>query len=475
MERHAAPLTEGPIARTLIRLAIPIVLANMLQTAYQMTDTFWVGRLSAGAVAAVSLSFPINFLSIALGGGLPIAGTVLIAQFRGRGDERAMNHVAAQTMLMVMVVSIVLSVMGYLLAEPIMHVMGAEPDVFHDAVTFLRVTFLGFIFVFGFFVFQSFMRGVGSVKLPLYVVFLTVVLNFVLDPLLIFGVGPIPPLGVAGAAWATLATQAIATTIGFIVLFRGHDGLKLNLPDFRPDFRIISTAFRLGFPTSIEQSTRAMGMTMMMLLVSGFGTLPVAGYGVGVRMLLFITVPALGLSIATSALVGQNIGAGKLDRAIATTRVACFIAFTGLSVVGLVMFFIATPLARFFAPQSGEAIEMSAQFIRIIAFSFGFIGLQQVITGTLRGAGDTLAAMILAIIALWVLQFPMAYLLSRDRMLGVQGVWWAIALANVIAAGVSITWYMQGRWTNKRVIDSIERDLEKRISDAAKIDEGFTP
>src|SRR5205814_10523 len=149
--RPAALLTEGPITRTLIRLSVPIVLANILQTGYQITDTFWVGRLSAEAVAAVSLSFPINFLLIAIGGGLPIAGSVLISQYKGRGDEEAMNHVAAQTLIMVLVVSLVLSTSGYFLSESIMRFMGAAPDVLPDAVRFLRVTFLGFIFVFGFF------------------------------------------------------------------------------------------------------------------------------------------------------------------------------------------------------------------------------------------------------------------------------------------------------------------------------------
>src|SRR5580700_8554838 len=159
-------LTDEPIWRAIVRLSVPIILANILQTAYGMTDTYWVGWLSKEAVAAVSQSFPLTFLLIAIGGGLPIAGTVLISQYRGRGDNKAMNHVAAQTMLMVFIVSIVLSVGGYFLSWRIMELMGVPPEVMKDAVNFLRMTFLGFLFVFAFMSFQALMRGRASSICP---------------------------------------------------------------------------------------------------------------------------------------------------------------------------------------------------------------------------------------------------------------------------------------------------------------------
>src|SRR3954470_5738989 len=180
-------LTEGSIVGALVRLSIPIVMANILQTAYQMTDTFWVGRLSAEAVAAVTLCFPINFLMIAIGGGLPIAGSVLIAQYKGRGDEKQMNHVAGQTLIMVLAISVALTGLGYWLSEPIIRLMTDEPTVIPDAVRFLQITFIGFVFVFGFFVYQSLTRGLGVVMTPMLIVAVTVLLNFILDPLFIFG------------------------------------------------------------------------------------------------------------------------------------------------------------------------------------------------------------------------------------------------------------------------------------------------
>jgi putative MATE family efflux protein len=468
---RTAPLTEGPIATSLVRLAGPIIASNLLQTAYQATDTFWVGRLSEQAVAAVSLCFPINFLLIALGGGLLIAGTVLIAQYKGRGDQAAMDHVATQTCIMVAIVSVILAGGGYLLSEPIMRFMGAAPDVLPDAVRFLKMTFIGFVFVFGFFIFQTLMRGLGVVITPLLIVLVTVLLNFALDPFLIFGYGPIPAMGVAGAAAATVCTQALAAIIGFVILFRGSHGIKLNWRGFRPDFPLIGRMLRIGIPASVEQSTRALGLTVMTLLVSQFGTVIVAAYGIGMRVLSFVFVPALGLSMATSTLVGQNIGAGKLERAERTTWIAIAIGFISLSCVGTILYFTADPLARFIVPQAGPAIPVSAEFIRTLAFTFGFIGMQQVVTGTLRGAGDTLAAMVVAIISLWVLQFPLAYTLSQHTRLGARGIWMAIAIANVISAVFTVAWLLNGRWKKRLVLADV--DLEKRVSDELAIDEGM--
>lgn len=465
-------LTEGSIWRVLVRLSVPIVLANILQSAYQLTDAFWVGRLSVQALAAVSLSFPLNFLLISIGGGLPIAGTVLIAQYRGRGDQSAQSHVAAQTLILVVVVSSLLAIIGYAFAWPVMRFQGADPAVLPDAVRFLQVTLLGFVFVFGFMAYQALVRGLGVVYTPMFIVLLTVLLNFALDPLFIFGWGPIPAHGVAGAAWATLCTQALAMLIGLVLLAQGKHGIRLHVGDFRPDFSFIRRVFRIGMPASIEQSTQAMGLVVMMLLVSEFGTATQAAYGIGVRIISSAIIPAMGLSMATSTLVGQNIGAGRLDRAEETNRISCLITVAILFVEGLLLFLFAQPLALFFAPEGGRAIEESAEFIRIIAFTFGLIGWQQVLTGTLRGAGDTVGPMVLAIVGLWIFRFPVAYALSQHTALGVRGIWWSFSVSNVLTGVVTWLWFARGKWKERRLIEE-EVQLEQRVRDETVIEEGL--
>jgi putative MATE family efflux protein len=320
MTKRQALLLEGPIPRALWSLGVPIILANVLQTGYQLTDAFWVGRLGAAAVAAISVSFPVTFLVIALGSGLAMAGATLTSQYMGAGRQDMVNHVAGQTMLMVVVTSIIFGALGYALAPVLLELLGVAHDVYANALGFMRVSFVGIIFVFTYAMFQALMRGVGETRIPLYIVAATVLLNFALDPLFIFGWGPVPALGVMGAAFATLITQALASLFGIYIFVRGQHGVRLAWRGFRPDPVYIKRAFFLGVPGSIELSTRALGLMVMSFLVATFGTTTIAAYGVGSNVLQIVTIPVMGIAMAVSTLVGQNIGAGNIARASRTVK-----------------------------------------------------------------------------------------------------------------------------------------------------------
>ena len=209
----------------------------------------------------------------------------------------------------------------------------------------------------------------------------------------------------------------------------------------------------------------------MTLLVSGFGTIAVAAYGIGIRVLTFVIIPAMGLAMATTTLVGQNIGAGKLERAERTTFVASLIAFFLPLGAGAIMFVFAEPLATFFVPKSPPVIAECALFIRIMSFTFGGIGLQHVITGALRGAGNTLAAMVLSLVSAWVIQFPLAFILSRHTSLGARGIWWAHPISIVISATICVLWFLSGDWKRTRLLE--DEKLAEQVSEEARIDEGI--
>lgn len=446
-------LTEGSIPKALVRLAVPIVFANMLQTAYQLIDTFWVGRLGAAAVAAVSLSFPVIFFLISLGLGLAIAGTILVAQYQGRGDARMVNQVSAQALSGVVVISVVLAIVGFWAAQLIVGFLGAKPDVLPLATEYLRVSFVGLPFLFAYVIFQSLMRGVGDATTPLYIVTGTVILNFIFDPLFIMGFGPVPALGVAGAALATVVTQGLAAVVGLWMLFSGRYGIALRPANLVPDVRLLWRLFKLGFPSAVEQSTQALGLMLMTILVAGFGTVTLAAYGIGTRMLSFVIIPALGLSQATSTLVGQNVGASKVSRAERTTWLSAGIAFGVLTIFGLLGFMLAQPIVTLFVPESPGVIQQGTLFVQITAFSYGLIGAQQVLTGAFRGAGDTVVAMAIALISLWMLQFPLAWLLSSQTSLGSTGLWVAYPVQYVIILLVAVIWFARGTWKRRNVMD----------------------
>jgi len=462
---------EGKIGTVLIRLAIPIILGNLLQTGYQLTDAFWVGRLGAAAVAAVSVSFPLTFLVIALGSGLAMAGATLSAQYMGAGRQDMVDHVAAQTMMMVAATSVVLGAAGYLLSPALLTLLGVAPDVYQGALGFMRVSFIGIIFVFLYAMFQALMRGVGQTRMPLLITLGTVTLNFLLDPLFIFGWRALPPQGVTGAAVATLITQALAALCGIVIFLRGRHGIRLSWRGFRPDPLYLKRAFLLGFPGSVELSTRGLGLMIMSFLVASFGTLTLAAYGVGSNILQVVTIPAMGLSMAVSTLVGQNIGAGNITRAARIGVLGTVSGFVILTLAGVIAFAFAPFFVAFFVPDDAEVIAEGARFIRIMSLAWGGIGVQLSIVSVFRASGNMLTAMAIALVSQWMIQFPLAYVLSKHTVLQESGIYWSFPVTNVVVAVISVCWFAQGGWKKTRLTEQDRQTI--KVTEETIAEEGI--
>jgi putative MATE family efflux protein len=459
-------LLEGPIPRSLFLLAFPIMGGNILQIAYQLVDAFWVGRLGAVAVAAVSVSIPLMFLLMSIGMGFTIAGSTLIAQYVGARNRAMVDHVAGQTMLTVVAVSAVLGLFGFFVAPYLLELMEVAPDVYHNALGFLRVQFLSLPLAFAYFCFQSQMRGVGQVTIPLYIIAGSVFVNFVLDPLFIFTMG----WGVMGAALATMVSQALSATAAIVLLMQGRYGIQLKIAELRPDFAFIRRAFNLGYPAAIEGSARGLGVTIMMFLITSFGTVTTAAYGVGGNVMQFVVIPAMGFSMATSTLVGQNIGAGNIKRAEAVARLAAIITFAVLTGFGLFALAFANHIAAFFVPHDPRVIHEAAVFIRTVSWSFGFIGVQFALMGVLRASGNMFAAMVISLVSQWMLTFPLAFLLSHRAHLGAHGIWWAFPVANVITAVVSFLWFSRGDWKKRRLLaTTIEEEEQDAVNEEVMV------
>jgi putative MATE family efflux protein len=329
------------------------------------------------------------------------------------------------------------------------------PDVYNGALGFMRISFIGIIFVFLYAMFQALMRGIGQTKIPLLIVLGTVTLNFLLDPLFIFGMGPVPAQGVKGAALATLFTQALAALLGLIIFLRGRHGIQLKWQSFRPDPDYIKRAFFLGFPGSVELSTRGLGLTVMSFLVASFGTLTIAAYGVGSNILQVITIPAMGLSMAVSTLVGQNIGAGNIKRAQHVAVIGAFCGFVLLTLVGIIAYIFAPSIVAFFVPNVPDVITQGSQFIRIMCPAWGGIGIQLCIVSAFRASGNMLIAMVIALVSQWMFQFPLAYVLSKHTVLQSTGLWWSFPVTNIIVSIVSICWFAKGEWKKTRLTEEI--------------------
>ena len=442
-------LLEGPVMKGLVLISIPIIFANILQTIYQLIDTFWVGRLGTEAVAAVSLSFPILFFLTSLAMGFAMAGGILVAQYNGKGDSENVARATGQTFAVVTLLSIGLSILGYFSAEFILSFLTSDPLVLGPAADYLRVLFAAMPMLFISVIFQSTLRGIGEVTFPMVVVLVTVVINFFIDPLFMYGWGPIPAMGVSGVALATMITEGISGLVAIVSVAIGLFGLKIHARDLIPKKSWVMRLFKLGLPSSLEMSSRSFGMVLMTFIVSTLGTFVIAVFGIGTKILGFIIIPAIGFSIATSIMVGNSLGADRHVRAKHVVQAGMKIGFWSLLVLGALVFAFAPHIAGFFVPNEPKLIAEASFFIRMMSLTFGFIGIQMAIIGAVRAAGQTTTSMLLAMFHSFTL-FVLSYIFSTILDLQELGIWIAYPTANFLAMLLALYFYKKATWLTKR-------------------------
>ena len=459
-ETVSSSLTEGDLVRPMAQLAWPIVVTQLLMVAYNLTDTLWLGQYSTDAVAAISLAFPLIFLFISVGGGFTVAGSTLVAQYTGAKSERSAGTVAGQTLSFITAIAVVVGVLGYLLSDQLLGVLPSSPatagQVVPLASEYMSVFFLGLPFLFGYFVFSALMRGYGNTRAPMLIMAVSVGVNVIIDPVLIFGWGPAPELGVAGAAVATITSRGLATLLGLYVLFGTHAGPTVRLADFRPRLEYIRKIVRVGVPSALEQSASALGFITLTAMVVTFKPEVVAAYGLGNRLTSLVFLPALGLGRATNTIVGQNLGAGKPDRAERAVKLAAIVGSGTMFLVAILTVLFAEPAVGVFigtgTDAAAETIRLGAEYLRVRAVEFAFIGVLQVVLGAYRGAGNTKTALAFSLVALWLGRVPIVYFLSFVQGMGPAGIWIGMAVGQIVGAIAAAAWFTRGTW-KRTVID----------------------
>jgi putative MATE family efflux protein len=459
-EPSSGSLTDGPLARPLFELAWPIVVTQLLMVAYNLTDTLWLGQYSTNAVAAISLAFPLIFLFISVGGGFTVAGSTLVAQYTGAESERSAGTVAGQTLTFITLIAATVGVLGFLLTDRLLGVLPSSPATAGSVVPlageYMEVFFLGLPFLFGYFVFSALMRGYGNTRVPMLIMAVSVAVNVVIDPILIFGWGPVESYGVAGAAIATITSRGLATLLGLYVLFRTRAGPDVFLADFKPRPDILVKIVRVGVPSALEQSASALGFITLTAMVVTFKPEVVAAYGLGNRLTSLVFLPALGLGRATNTMVGQNLGAGNPDRAERAVWLAAKVGSGVMLAVAVVAFFFAEPIVGVFigtgTDAAAETIRLGGEYLRVRAFEFAFIGVLQVVLGAYRGAGNTKTALAFSLVALWLGRVPIVYGLSFLQGMGPAGIWIGMATGQILGAVAAALWFTRGTW-KEAVID----------------------
>ncbi len=459
-------MTTGAITPKLLTLAWPLVLGNLLQTFYNLADMFWVGRVSGDAVAAVSLMFPLSWMFISTAMGITAATIALVSQHIGAGNPQQANQVVAQSALLTTVVGSLLAAIGFVFREPLLRLIGAQDQVFVEALAYIEVIFLSLPLIFLFFAFRAALQGAGDTKTAMWLMVFSAGLNVVLDPFFILGWGPVPELGTQGAAVATFIARGVAVVAGIYILLRGGYGVELNVRELWPDWEIQHKLIAIGYPATIDGWARSFAAVVMAGLVAQFSVAAIAAYGIGVRLMSVSWTVSGAVGQATATGVGQNLGANTPSRASEVVWKATAATMAILfAAAGLVVAFPAAAIGIFI--DDPEVIAEGVVFLRIIAPFWAFFGGVMVIQGGFRGAGVTKVAMVLSLLSRWIFRIPVAlvlafgwaYTIPTTGLIvgglewGVRGLWWAYAVGALLSFVVAVVWFQRGTWVGG-VVDS---------------------
>lgn len=439
-------LTEGKVWKVIVRFALPLLVGNLLQQFYNITDSIIVGQfLGKEALAAVSASFFIYYFIISLVIGVGSGTTVVISQLFGAKQYQKVQLAFSSFFIFMLVGGIILSIAGIIFAEPVFRLTNTPEEVIPQAVAYFRI-YIGGTFLFVTFnSIISILRGVGESVRPMLFILITTVLNIAFDLLFIL----VFKWGIEGAARATVISQGIGMCIALAYVNNTHPLLSIKKQDMLFDWKLFKESLKIGLPTSVQQCAIALGLIALLGIVNSFGTNTLTAYGAAGKIDTIITQAILTLSGALAAFCGQNIGAGRLDR---VKKGVQFTMYTNIA-LGLLTFaavyLFGNEMMRIFTKDI-DVVAIGKEYLLIIGGFFIVHGALNVYNGALRGAGDTLFPMITSLVCLWLIRIPLAYYLSS--WLGRNGIWWAIGISITIGLIVTFVYYKMGFWKRRRRI-----------------------
>src|SRR5579859_5139413 len=442
--------TAGNLNRAIILLAIPMVLEMVLESLFAVVDVFWVGRLGAEAVATVGLTESLLSLVFAVGLGLSLSTTAMVARRIGEKDPAGAAVAGVQAIAIGLAVSVLVGLPCLFFAPNLLRMMGASPQILAVGTGYARIALGGSGAIMLLFLNNAIFRGAGDAAIAMRLLWVSNIINLVLDPCLIFGLGPFPKLGVTGAALATFTGRSIGVLYQFYRLLRGTERIHILRQQIRLNFSVLLRLLRVSLTGVLQFAIAHTSWIGLVRIVSIFGAAALAGYTIAIRIIVFIILPSWGLSNAAATLVGQNLGAKQPERAETSVWRTGLYNMAFLGVVGIFFIVFAEPVVRLFT-HDREVIPLAASCLRILSYgnlgyAYGMVMLQ-----SFNGAGDTVTPTIVNFFGFWLLEIPLAYFLAIPGGLHSSGVFISIVVAEAFIAGVSIILFKRGRWKRQRI------------------------
>jgi putative MATE family efflux protein len=442
--------TQGSIGRAVILLAIPMMLEMAMESVFAIVDIFWVSSLGSEAVAVVGLTEAILTILYAVAIGLGMGVTALVARRIGEGDASAAAKVAGQSIWLGVGSSALVAIFGIAFAADLLRIMGAEPAVVETGIGYTRLMLGGSVTILLLFLLNSVLRGAGNAAYAMRVLWIANGINIVLGPCFIFGLGPLPELGVTGAAVATNIGRGVGVLCALYYLLNGRSRVVLRWPHMSVDFGVMLGLLRVSAGGVLQFIIATSSYLVVMRIVSRYGSAAIAGYTIAIRIMMFTFLPAWGLSNAAATLVGQNLGAAQPERAEKSVWVATKFNLAFLVTVGVIGIAFAESLVGIFTAEP-DVLAYGAACLRIISYGYGFYAVGLIVVQAFNGAGDTSTPTWLNLFCFWILQLPLAYGLAEGASFGPAGVFWAAAISESMLAVVAWLLFRRGQWKLKKV------------------------
>ena len=446
--------TTGSLNRSILLLAIPMVLELVLESLFAVVDVFWVGRMGANAVATVGLTESLLALVFAIGLGLSLSTTAMVARRIGEKDPEDAAVAGVQAIVLGLVISLAMGIPAGIYAPELLKAMGASPAIVASGSGYARIALGGCGAIIMLFLNNAIFRGAGDAAIAMRLLWVSNIINLILDPLLIFGlkIGPVsfPHLGVTGAALATFTGRSIGVLYQFYRLLKGSERIRILVRQVRINVSVMLRLLRVSLTGMLQFAIANASWIFLVRIVSVFGSDSVAGYTVAIRIVVFFVLPAWGLSNAAATLVGQNLGARKPDRAAQAVWRTAFYNMLFLGAIGIFFVVFATPVVKLFVVDPA-VIPIAAVALRTFAcgnvgYAYGMVMLQ-----AFNGAGDTFTPTLVNFFGFWVLELPLAWVLANNLHMHAEGAFLAIVIAECSMAAAGIVLFRQGRWKKQQI------------------------
>lgn len=437
--------TTGSIDRAIFLLAVPMILEMLLEALFAVVDIFFVNKLGKEAVTTVGLTESLIAIVYSLGIGLSMGAAAMVARRAGEKHFNAIGDIAMQAIYLGIGISLLLSGIGIFFSKELLAMMGASENVVNTGHQFLQIMFGGNLVIILLFLNNAVFRGAGDAAIAMKVLWIANILNIILDPILIFGWGPVPALGVKGAAIATTTGRGIAVLVQLYYLWRGSGLVKIAREHLTVKWGIIKQLIGLSAGGVGQYVVGSCSWIFLMRIIADFGDDAVTGYQTAVRVIIFTILPAWGFANAAATLVGQNLGAGHPERAEKSVWRTAFLTMLFFLCIALVFFFFAEPILSVFI-QEPKSLAIGTECLHIVALGYLFFSYGMVISQSFNGAGDTKTPTILNLVCFWALQIPLAWVMAKVLHMGPRGVYFAIGISETMLAVICIILFKKGRW-----------------------------